>query len=455
MNFTTLPIFTLLISLGSSQVLPVLNEVIPDNNLTGIEESHQMDLNNYFSTEEIDNQVVRFESNQTHDVTGFGTFIDIALFKNRTPGTRTNFLNYVNSGAYTDSVIHRSVPDFVIQGGAYTATSFPVTAIPTDPPIVNEPGISNTFGTVSMAKLGGDPDSATSQWFVSTADNSHILDPQNGGFTVFGRVTQDSMENALYYNNTTFFPRYNLGGAFNETPVSTSFINTGTNSIQPEDLITFPSVSLQPLPTGQAGTSTTLTYTVTNVSDTTLITNTSITGNTLNYTTEPTYYGTADITVQAEDSVGNIITDTFTVTNTASSDYATWRAANWTGTELTDDAISGTSADPSSSGSENLAKFALGLTKDDSVSGLVGLANSGTTSDLEIVFPLIKSNDVGYKIQRTSDLTTSPTSWADVAHTEDTPRVDNGNTSTVSATVPKPTAETKAFYRIIFLDQTN
>jgi cyclophilin family peptidyl-prolyl cis-trans isomerase len=124
--------------------------------------------------------------------------IDIGLYDSVAPQTVANFLNYVRRGAYDGSFFHRLVRGFVIQGGGFRfndAVSPRGSAIPTDPPVVNEFSAtrSNLRATVAMAKLGGNPNSATNQWFVNLADNSANLDTQNGGFTVFGRVTAAGM----------------------------------------------------------------------------------------------------------------------------------------------------------------------------------------------------------------------------------------------------------------------
>jgi cyclophilin family peptidyl-prolyl cis-trans isomerase len=142
--------------------------------------------------------------------------IEVALLDDVAPETVANFLKYVNDGDYQNSFIHRSVPGFVIQGGGFTFVDSALDAVPTDPPVVNEPGRSNTRGTVAMAKQGGDPDSATSQWFINLADNSANLDNQNGGFTVFGEVVGDGMVVADAVAELTV---WDAGGAFTDLPL--------------------------------------------------------------------------------------------------------------------------------------------------------------------------------------------------------------------------------------------
>jgi uncharacterized protein (TIGR03437 family) len=116
--------------------------------------------------------------------------IDITLLQSVAPLTVANFLTYAKKGAYNNTVFHRSVPGFVIQTGGYILNGNDFTAkVPQDPPVRNEYNISNTRGTVAMAKLGNNPNSATSEFFFNLADNSANLNNQNGGFTVFARVS--------------------------------------------------------------------------------------------------------------------------------------------------------------------------------------------------------------------------------------------------------------------------
>lgn len=119
----------------------------------------------------------------------------IELLDDIAPATVQNFLNYVNRNDYDSTYLHRVEDNFAAQGGGFRFELFvgPVPVV-ADPPVVNEFNVSNTRGTVAMAKLGDDPNSATTQWFVNLADNSANLDTQNGGFTVFGNVLGEGME---------------------------------------------------------------------------------------------------------------------------------------------------------------------------------------------------------------------------------------------------------------------
>ncbi|MGI4985556.1 MAG: peptidylprolyl isomerase [Janthinobacterium lividum] len=115
--------------------------------------------------------------------------ITLELFPEKAPKTVANFLDYVNHGQYAGTVFHRVIPGFMIQGGGYDAS---LREKPTRAPIPLEAraGLSNVVGAVSMARTG-DPDSATAQFFINTADNRNLdyPRPDGNGYAVFGRVT--------------------------------------------------------------------------------------------------------------------------------------------------------------------------------------------------------------------------------------------------------------------------
>ncbi len=144
--------------------------------------------------------------------------IDVQLFADQTPISVANFLNVANLGRYDSTIFHRSVPDFIIQGGGFEAEP-PFESIERVDPIQNEPGILNTRGTLAYAKLGGQPNSATTEFFFNVQDNPN-LDTQNGGFTVFGEITSDAglaimdMINAL-----ETFDASSIRSALGELPV--------------------------------------------------------------------------------------------------------------------------------------------------------------------------------------------------------------------------------------------
>lgn len=180
-------------------------------------QSVTIDLADYFSLEGYEGGTL------VEMLSTLGT-IHIELYDSDAPGTVENFLNYVNSDRYVDSIIHRSISGFVIQGGGFTfdGQSEIPQGIPLDSPISNEftPENSNLRGTLSMAKLSNNPDSATSQFFINLADNSENLDNQNGGFTVFAEVvgqgltTVDRIARVARWDFSEFF-----GPAFRDLPL--------------------------------------------------------------------------------------------------------------------------------------------------------------------------------------------------------------------------------------------
>ncbi len=159
--------------------------------------------------------------------------IDVQLAPASAPATVANFLSYANRGAYNNSIIHRSVANFIIQGGGFTQNG---TAIPTDRPVRNEFGIPNTRGTIAMAKVGGDPNSATDQWFFNEADNRANLDNQNGGFTVFGTIANAA--GLAVMDQISALGTVNGGGAFTQLPL----LDTAQPAL-PANLVTVLSVT--------------------------------------------------------------------------------------------------------------------------------------------------------------------------------------------------------------------
>lgn len=128
-----------------------------------------------------------------------GTIV-IALNREKAPISVENFLQYVRSGHYDGTVFHRVMPNFMVQGGGYTAE---LVEKPTRAPIANEAknGLRNSRGTVSMARTN-DSNSATSQFFINVRDN-HSLDfgIRGAGYAVFGEVVE-GLEIADRISNT-------------------------------------------------------------------------------------------------------------------------------------------------------------------------------------------------------------------------------------------------------------
>jgi cyclophilin family peptidyl-prolyl cis-trans isomerase len=250
------------------------------------------------------------------------------------PLTVRNFRNYVNRGAYRNSIIHRSIPGFVIQGGGFTVNGLgdvleqtptsgadAVDVIPTDAPVRNEfnAGRSNLRGTIAMAKVDNNPNSATSQWFFNLANNSRNLDNQNGGFTVFGQVLGNADLNVIdaiaavpVFGATRFFGQ----SAFTDLPLSVENPNRPMLSGD-ENLVRYRSITVSQVNELQ--------FKVVNNSNPNLV-SAVVRNNQLRLNYRPERVGIAAITIRATNLLGDTIQDTFSITvaserPTAGADY--------------------------------------------------------------------------------------------------------------------------------------
>lgn len=116
--------------------------------------------------------------------------IVLELDKEKAPISTENFLAYVDAGSYDGTIFHRVMDGFMIQGGGFSPE---MRQRPTRAPIKNEwkNGLSNTTYTIAMARLGGQADSATAQFFINVSENDFLDQPRDGaGYAVFGRVIE-------------------------------------------------------------------------------------------------------------------------------------------------------------------------------------------------------------------------------------------------------------------------
>lgn len=132
----------------------------------------------------VSNPVVKIETSK-------GVVV-VMLFQKSSPVTVSNFLTYVKEGFYDNTVFHRVIKGFMVQGGGLTVELERKT---THKPIINEAdnGLKNKIGTLAMARTM-DPHSATSQFFINTVTNAFLdhygKTPQTWGYCVFGKVTK-------------------------------------------------------------------------------------------------------------------------------------------------------------------------------------------------------------------------------------------------------------------------
>jgi cyclophilin family peptidyl-prolyl cis-trans isomerase len=149
--------------------------------------------------------------------------IRLELYADKAPISVENFVRYAEEGFYDDTIFHRVISHFMIQGGGFTVD---MQKKPTHEPIQNESpnGLSNRRGTIAMARLP-QPHTATSQFFINVQNNMN-LDYQGGnqwGYAVFGRVVEgmDVVDDIRFVQTTTQPP-------FSDVPVEPVIIETVT-----------------------------------------------------------------------------------------------------------------------------------------------------------------------------------------------------------------------------------
>ncbi|MBN9122554.1 MAG: peptidylprolyl isomerase [Planctomycetes bacterium] len=268
---------------------------ISDQNLTVAGGAKTLDLLSFFSDAE---RVVRLSVTYPN---GQSKFIDINLFPGAAPNTVANFLAYVNSANaaqnYNGTIFHRLVSGFVLQGGGYKFDDPNNTFTPTTKmaAVNNEPNVSNTRGTIAMAKTGGNPNSATSEFFFNLGDNSANLDVQNGGFTVFGQLMDSGQQTVDAISGLPTFSGTGAPGG-GPTPISQGANTTSfPQNISASDLAVVTTAA--ELTAGQK-----MTFSVVGTSNSGVAT-ASLNGSTL--TINPIGPGTATITVRATDLDGS------------------------------------------------------------------------------------------------------------------------------------------------------
>ncbi len=183
--------------------------------------------------------------------TSFGE-IEVNLFDENTPATVANFLSYVDDTSYDNTLVHRSLAEFITQsGGYYLDDALTLSSVTRKASVINEPVYSNVRGTIAMAKLSCSPNSATSEWFINLNDNSANLDTQNSGFTVFGQVTENGM---AVLDAIAALPTFNLGNPLTSTPLTnyTQEDSENSNTLVMENFVFIESIRVVDTNVGSA-----------------------------------------------------------------------------------------------------------------------------------------------------------------------------------------------------------
>ena len=304
---TLLFVFGLLsAALRGQSTAPALSQLIPPQGLTAGGAAVNVDLRNYFNVPGVTGQIAQFD-------TVLGRF-NVELRADVAPRHVANFISYISVNAYANSFFHRidsvdTNPAIgIVQGGGFRSTGGSnIAEIPKFAPVPLEYNLPNARGTIAAARTS-DINSATSEFFFNTRDNSTNLNQNNGGgYTVFGRVIGNGM---TVVDAIAALQRVNAGGPpFNQLPVR----NYAGGDVTSANLVLVNSVSAASVfPTG-AGASL---ISFSTQSSAPGVVQASLSGSTLRLTPGSST-GSATITVRAVDTENNFAEATFTVNVTS------------------------------------------------------------------------------------------------------------------------------------------
>ena len=351
------------------KVAPATDMPLADHALQGNGAPVLVDLNTHFNDPDV--------TEASRLVFNMGT-IDFLYYSTAAPVTVANFKGYISRGDFVNTIIHRSIPGFVLQGGGYKAEAGTPSITRQPLPVINEPEITNGTGTVAMAKSGGSPNSATSEFFISLADNSLNLNNQNEGFAVFARVPDSGMAVASTIATLCIFDYTAINGVLSDCPLippASCLPGEPTPPFDPAALVKMIS----------AGPVEPLSYTV--QSSDPLVCEAAVLATQLTLT--PLAGGTATITVTATDLDNQAISRPFNVTVTVSNQLAAWLVAQ----NFPNPADATASANPDGDSGQNIMEFAL-MTDPQSATPVpapqAGLTTVGGSQYLTLAFPVRK-----------------------------------------------------------------
>lgn len=284
------------VQLALAQPQPSVTQAIPARAFVAGGSAATVDLRAHLGIAGVTGTVVQYD-------TVLGKY-NIELFDD-TPLHKANFLGYVQDNQYNNGIVHRAIRNFIIQGGGFRST-IPIGEVERRASIRNEFRRSNLRGMVALAKVPGNPDSGTCEWFINLSDDNAVgqqLDTQNGGYTVFGRVLGNGMGVVDAIANV---PTYNVDG---RTDFPLRNIQQGQTTIVVSNFITINTVRVIPLhPTGSGDSVLTFAVETSNPA----VAAVSLSGS--NLTVTPGAVGTATVTVRAIDTHNTRVETTFTVT---------------------------------------------------------------------------------------------------------------------------------------------